>query len=122
VVKTAEQQEILTESLNAARRALELANSLYREGYAGFQRVLDAQRAVAAQSERELVNRGNHLSAVIALYKAIGGGWLETPVQQLIPGDLRDAMQQRSDWGDLPSAPLPTGAAGPPSDETKQHE
>jgi len=122
VVKTAEQQAILTESLNAARRALELANSQYREGYAGFQRVLDAQRALAAQSERELINRGNHISAIIALYKALGGGWLETPAQQLIPQESRDAMQQRSDWGYLLSAPLPTDAQGPTTDETSQHE
>ena len=123
VVKTAEQEAILTESLRAARRALELANSQYREGYADFQRVLDAQRAVATQSERELVNRGNHVSAIIGLYKSLGGGWLDTPARQLIPDDLREVMQRRSDWGDLLSAPLPGEAAAPSSDdETKQHE
>ena len=46
VVKSLEQSEILIMSVAASLRALELANSRYREGYSGFQRVLDAQRAV----------------------------------------------------------------------------
>ena len=115
VVKTAEQQRVLSESVGAAERALELANTLYQEGYAGFQRVLDAQRAAFAQAERELVNQGSHVSAVVALYKALGGGWGDTPVQQLVPEGVRETMQQRSDWGTLLSAPLPPGASKPPS-------
>jgi len=85
VVKTAEQRRTLNASVRAAQRALDLANTLYQEGYADFQRVLDAQRASFSQSERELINQGSHVSAVIALYKALGGGWLDTPVQDLIP-------------------------------------
>jgi len=107
VVKTAEQQQILEQSVNAAKRSLVLANSRYREGYADFQRVLDAQRSLFSQAERELVNQGSHVSAVVALYKALGGGWLDIPVQQLIPKQMRDTMQQRSDWGDLLNSPLP---------------
>ena len=120
VVKTAEQKQLLSDSLHAAQRSLELANNRYLEGYADFQRVLDAQRAVFAQSERELVNQGNHVSAVIALYKALGGGWVDSPVQELIPEDLRDSMQQRVDWGTLLSAPLRTQP--PSASGTAQNE
>jgi NodT family efflux transporter outer membrane factor (OMF) lipoprotein len=123
VVKTAEQQVMVSEALGAARRSLELANSQYREGYADFQRVLDSQQAVAAQSERELINRGSHISAVIDLYKALGGGWQVTPVDQLIPESVRRTMQRRTDWGDLLSAPLPAATAPPSSaSESPQHE
>ncbi len=108
VVKTKQQQQLLRASVVAAERSLEIANTRYREGYSSFQRVLDAQRAVATQADRELANQGGHLSAVIALYKALGGGWLETPIDALIPASVRDTMQQRSDWGDLLTAPLPT--------------
>jgi hypothetical protein len=44
---------------------------------------------------------------VISLYKALGGGWQVTPVEQLIPEGTRERMQERTDWGDLLSAPLP---------------
>lgn len=107
VVKTAEQQAILSDSLRAAERSLELANKRYQEGYADFQRVLDAQRALFTQAERELLNRGAHLSAVVALYKAIGGGWLAMPTEQLIPARVSEQMSERTNWGDLLHAPLP---------------
>ena len=123
MVKTAEQQDILHESVLSARRALELANSRYREGYADFQRVLDAQRSLFSQEERELVNQGSQISAVIGLYKALGGGWIDTPVQDLMPESVRDAMRERSDWGSLLSEPLPVGSTTPSTaSETLQHE
>ena len=123
VVKAAEQQQILSESVVAARRSLELANSRYREGYSDFQRVLDAQRSLFTQTERELVNQGSHVSAVVSLYKALGGGWLDTPVQQLIPAETRDSMEQRSDWGDLLDSPLPDDGINPSNvSGTQKHE
>jgi len=125
IVKTDEQRQILGESVKASRRSLELANSRYREGYADFQRVLDAQRASATQDERNLVNQGSHVSAIIALYKALGGGWSDTPVDQWVPGDVRETMQQRTDWGELLTAPLPEGSAStesPPTSKASMHE
>ena len=115
VLKTAEQDALIDQSVNAAERALEIANTRYREGYADFQRVLDAQRAFFAQAERRVINHGNHLSAVIDLYKGLGGGWFTTPVEQLIPEDVRSTMQERSDWGDLLSVPIPENPTRPPS-------
>jgi len=107
VIKTREQQSPQRESTLAAERSLELANTRYREGYADFQRVIDAQRAAAGQAERELINDANHISAVISFYRALGGGWLETPVEKLIPQSTRETMESRSDWGDLIQSPDP---------------
>ncbi len=118
VVKTLEGQGILTQAVESSQRALELANTRYREGYADFQRVLDAQRALFSQAERDLLNQGSHVSAVIALYKALGGGWQPMSMQQMIPGRVRDSMGQRTDWGPLlnEAVPLidskPTSTAG----------
>jgi len=107
VVKTDERSDTLGESVGAAERSLVLANTLYVEGYADFQRVLAAQRAVFSQAETELSNQEDHISAIISLYKAIGGGWPDTPVEQLIPASMRETMETRSDWGNLLTAPLP---------------
>lgn len=115
VIKSAEQEKILDESVDAGQRALDIANTRYREGYADFQRVLDAQRALFAQEEKQLLNHREHLSSLVALYKALGGGWRPTPIEQLIPRDLRDSMEQRSDWGALLSAPLPDSPDIPPT-------
>lgn len=119
VVKTAERKLMLAESEEAAGRALELANKRYQEGYAGFQRVLDAQRALAAQMENRIVNEGGHLGAIIALYKALGGGWTSAAsMEDLVPAELREQLSGRVNWGELLESPLPQrldGAA--PEDE-----
>jgi len=105
IQKTAEQGVLLDQSVTASERALEIANTRYREGYADFQRVLDAQRAMFAQAERQLLTQGVYLSSVISLYKGLGGGWIEMPILQLIPEDTRNTMQDRTDWGDLLNTP-----------------
>lgn len=123
VIKTREQQQFIDGSLHAAERSLDLATIRYREGYSDFQRVLDAQQSVFSQSERQVVNQGNQISAVIGLYRSVGGGWLQTPVEQLIPEESRNTMQQRTNWGDLLSAPLPVITDKPSVDSgASQHE
>ncbi len=107
VRKTREEQVPLSASVVAAKRSLELANTNYREGYADFQRVLDGQRAVAAQTEAELINAGKQITALITLYGALGGGWSQVAVDQLIPESTRAEMEARTEWDDLLRAPLP---------------
>ena len=107
VVKTRELEQVLRDAVQAAERSLALANTRYVEGYANFQRVLDSQRALFSQTANELSNRGDHISAVIALHRALGGGWMETPVGSLIPQSTANSMKMRVDWGDLLTAPLP---------------
>lgn len=107
VVKTDAQLAVLVQSLGAAERSLDLANKRYQEGYADFQRVLDAQRVLFAQAEQNLLSRGAYLGAVVSLYKAIGGGWISTPGDQLVPASVRDQMDSRTNWGNLLTAPLP---------------
>lgn len=107
IVKTHEQQQYTNQSLEAARRSLTLATSRYREGYADFQRVLDAQRSLFSQSERDLINRGKHVSGLISLYKALGGGWVDMSIEEYIPESMRKLMKARTDWGELLIAPIP---------------
>ena len=113
VVKTAEQEIILKQALQAAERSLELASTRYQEGYADFQRVLDAQRALFSQADRYLVVRGAHLNAITQLYKAFGGGWVDMPIDTLIPESTRQQMRERTKWGGLLDAQLPAPDAGP---------
>ncbi|MDF8359690.1 efflux transporter outer membrane subunit [Achromobacter anxifer] len=108
LVKALERDGILQRSAQAARRSLTLANALYREGYTDFQRVLDAQQALAAQQDAYVVNRGGAVSDLIALYKALGGGWHST--EPVLDPATREQMRRRTDWGDLLSEPAPPSA------------
>lgn len=99
LIAALQRDTILNDAQGAARRSLTLANTIYREGYSDFQRVLDAQRALFAQQDAYVVNRSNAVGSLIALYKALGGGW--DTEQPLIDAATRAQMQQRTDWGDL---------------------
>jgi NodT family efflux transporter outer membrane factor (OMF) lipoprotein len=117
LIAALQRDTILDDAQGAARRSLTLANTIYREGYSDFQRVLDAQRALFAQQDAYIVNRSNAVGSLIALYKAVGGGWYSA--QPLVDPATRQQMQQRTDWGDLlnelnsPSATA-SPSAGPP--------
>ena len=101
--KALERERILGEAAVSAERSLTLASAQYREGYADFQRVLDAQRALLVQQDNYLVTRNSAVSNLIALYKALGGGWHSA--QPRIDPASRAQMQERTDWGDLLDEP-----------------
>jgi NodT family efflux transporter outer membrane factor (OMF) lipoprotein len=103
LIKALERDQILSEASVAAERSVTLANAQYREGYSDFQRVLDAQRALFAQQDIYLVNRGTAVNSLIALYKALGGGWYSD--QPIVDPATRKQMQERTDWGDLLDEP-----------------
>jgi len=109
LIKALERDGILQQSAQAAGRSLTLANALYREGYTDFQRVLDAQQALAVQQDAYVVNRGGAVSDLIALYKALGGGWYSA--EPVLDPATREQMRQRTDWGDLLSEPAPASDA-----------
>jgi NodT family efflux transporter outer membrane factor (OMF) lipoprotein len=65
----------LAEAVEANQRAVELANELYTRGLGDFLNVLESQRSLFA-SQSDLVQSEATASAnVVALYKALGGGW-----------------------------------------------
>jgi NodT family efflux transporter outer membrane factor (OMF) lipoprotein len=99
LIASLKRDSILHEAELAARRSLTLANTLYREGYSDFQRVLDAQTALFAQQDAYVVNRSNAVANLVALYQSLGGGWYsEAP---LVDPATREQMQRRTNWGDL---------------------
>ncbi|HWR95112.1 MAG TPA: TolC family protein [Arenimonas sp.] len=113
--KSLEQVGLLQQSEEAARRSLDIANLQYREGMADFERVLDAQRALFSQQERVISNRGTVISSLIAVYKAMGGGWEAGRTRPLLDEATIQTMKARSNWGDLLEAPLPV----PPNPDAK---
>jgi NodT family efflux transporter outer membrane factor (OMF) lipoprotein len=67
--------EILLTSVAANRRALDLATDRYTSGLENFLSVLDAQRAVYIAEDSLAQSQTSAMVSLIALYKALGGGW-----------------------------------------------
>lgn len=68
--------EALERAVAAARRSLQLATRLYRDGLVNFQNVLDAQRALFDGENQLAAARGHTAMNLVALYRALGGGWV----------------------------------------------
>ena len=111
--KNREQVPILEEAVKAAKRSLAIASIQYREGLANFERVLDSQRTLFSQQERLVSNRGNVAQSLVALYKAMGGGWQAGRGRPLLDDATRETMGERSDWRELLREPLPAPDTGP---------
>jgi NodT family efflux transporter outer membrane factor (OMF) lipoprotein len=68
-------RQSLARAAQANAQAVDLAGDLYRHGLADFLRVLQAQRSLY-KSQDALIQSERAVSAdLIALYKALGGGW-----------------------------------------------
>jgi NodT family efflux transporter outer membrane factor (OMF) lipoprotein len=65
----------LAGAVDSNRRAVDLATVLYERGNADFLSVLDAQRALFATEDALAGSDSTVASDLIALYKALGGGW-----------------------------------------------
>ncbi|HFD81590.1 MAG TPA: efflux transporter outer membrane subunit [Gammaproteobacteria bacterium] len=93
--------EYRRKSAAAARRSADLAMLQYTEGVTLYQSVLDATRALASQEDAWAVTRGNIATSLIALYKALGGGWEVHMGRDFVPPAVREQMRRRTDWGRL---------------------
>jgi len=109
--KNKEQIPLLEDALKAAQRSLDLSTIQYQEGLIDFSRVLDAQRIFFGQQELLVNSRGTLIQNLIALYKAMGGGWEQARSRPVVDEVTRETMGGRSDWKGLLLAPLPPPGA-----------
>jgi multidrug efflux system outer membrane protein len=69
----------LVAQADASRRAAELARIRYREGAVDFLRLLDAERTVLEAEDTVTLAEAELNIDVVAIYKALGGGWEAAP-------------------------------------------
>ncbi|MBA2116550.1 efflux transporter outer membrane subunit [Bremerella alba] len=67
----------LREAALAARAASEISEEQYKGGIIPFQTLLDAQRFQADLDDQATAAEGDIYLAVVSLYKALGGGWID---------------------------------------------
>jgi multidrug efflux system outer membrane protein len=77
--KTGEQRQAQAARVAAERKVLELCELRYRGGVSAYLEVLDAQRSLFNAELDEASTIGGHLTSLVRLYKALGGGWPAAP-------------------------------------------
>lgn len=92
-------RERLAAEVDADRDAVTVATRLYRQGLDDFLPVLDAERSLYAAEDRLAQTDRDSGVALVALYKALGGGWRETGVAVV---------------ADPPAAPVASNASAKP--------
>ena len=81
-----ERQAALQVAAASARNAAELARQRYRSGLIDYQSVLDTERTRLSSEDNLASAELDELSALISLYKALGGGWREDAAADTKPG------------------------------------
>jgi NodT family efflux transporter outer membrane factor (OMF) lipoprotein len=98
------QVTFLTGSVGSATRAVELAEFQYREGAVDYTRVLNTQEFLVGEQDRLVTTRGSVVLNLVALYKALGGGWELREGKDFVPEDTKRQMIERTRWGEMLSA------------------
>jgi NodT family efflux transporter outer membrane factor (OMF) lipoprotein len=86
-------------AVSAAQESVRLSIVQYREGAVDYQRVNDSQRSLL-QSQDSLVRIQSAVATnLVALYKALGGGWELRQGIPFVDDSTRGEMQKRTNWG-----------------------
>jgi len=72
-------RQALNDSVNANRQSVDLATQQYRQGVVDFLTVLEAQRALFLAEDQLAMSDAQIAADLVALYKAMGGGWEVEP-------------------------------------------
>jgi NodT family efflux transporter outer membrane factor (OMF) lipoprotein len=109
-VRGGRQVALLTDAAAAANRAVDLSVIQYREGAADYTRVLTAQQAKLQADDTLASARGNVTLSVIALNKALGGGWQIRERDDFVRENTEQHMRRRTWWGRMLSGERRAGA------------
>jgi NodT family efflux transporter outer membrane factor (OMF) lipoprotein len=88
-------------AVKSAQRAVELAMTQYYEGATDYQRVVDAERSLLERQNTLAQTSSDVATNLIALYKALGGGWESRQDQPLMPASTEQEMRERTRWGNM---------------------
>lgn len=99
--KAQQRTELLRLAAAAAQRSQALAVLQYREGITDFTTVLTAEQNLLQQQDSLAVSQGDIPRGLIQTYRALGGGWEIRQGDPIVPPDIREAMQKRTNWGSL---------------------
>ena len=100
-IETQKAERFLTTANASAVKSTQLAIIRYREGESDYTAVLDSERQ-QLQVQTSLTNaKGDIPKAIVALYRALGGGWQLRQCNDIVPRGIKREMGRRTNWGNL---------------------
>ena len=107
LARSREQDLLLGKTVSVAERSADISMLRYSEGFADYQRVLNAQQSLFSAQQRYAANRGAVLSNYVAVFRSLGGGWQTTELRRYVDDATRQDLEERTNWGDLFEKPPP---------------
>jgi outer membrane protein TolC len=86
--------------VKASIRAFNISANQYNNGLVSYQRLLSTVEKMTIREDAYAQTRGNMANQVVALYKALGGGWEPFAAQPVLAPATIEQMKSRVDWGD----------------------
>jgi multidrug efflux system outer membrane protein len=114
-VASRQRRDLLKQSVENSGRAVQIARTQYENGLVDLLPVLDAQR-VALASQLELAQSQTELlTSVVALFKALGGGWSDAVIEKATEGDqpLQEIATENAPQVNASSQPIAAGFVAP---------
>lgn len=96
-----EQKSLRLQSVNSSIRAFNISMTQYENGQISFERLLNSVEKMTRAEDSYANIKGNVANQVVALYKALGGGWETQTGKPFLSETAAKQMQDRSDWGGL---------------------
>jgi len=93
--KSAQMRDQLKRTVTAQSEYARLARLRYDNGYTSYLEVLDAERSLFEQQLNYASSQDAALAAQIAIYKAMGGGWVDV-ADRLTPAGNATPLPQRA--------------------------
>ncbi len=87
-------------AVEASIRAFNISANQYNNGLVTYQRLLSTVEKMTLREDIYAVTRGNIANQLIALYKALGGGWESLAPGPVVRPEAERQMRERTDWGD----------------------
>ena len=85
----------------AAKQSANLASIQYQSGATNYTTVISAQQFLLSDQDSLAVAQGAVPQNLVAVYRALGGGWELRDGKPFLPADITTAMGKRTDWGGL---------------------
>jgi outer membrane protein TolC len=95
-----QQAEFNFAAVEASIRAFNISATQYNNGLVTYQRLLSTVEKMTLREDTYAQTKGRIANNVIALYKALGGGWDQHGDIPLVKPEIMEQMINRTDWGD----------------------
>jgi len=104
---------LLGQAAAAARRSTDLAIVQYKGGQTDYTTVVTAEQNQLSVEDSLASTQGNVVLGIIAVYRALGGGWQIRQGHDVLSDEVKAEMARRTDWGRLlePAHHLPRSPA-----------